>query len=200
MSLSELFVPAELPYPKAGSQTCQGPVQQPVVASTRTGFLERIFAPAELPYPVGTRQQPGSTSPSTPNSSPAPSTVTVPNGTMQIVRVTIDNPSVISSISEERAEEIGDFIDVAHAVEIESGPIVLAVPSGGFNKVELFFGSLVGDGADGLIALGEPSIREAAVVSGNSVTVTVPWKFAPWLTVPARRLLVELIAVFSKTA
>lgn len=182
--LNEYFAPKGLAYPGSACSTLQ-----PYAGGWRgDGVLERLFAPAELPYPV----------PALP-SAPAPGSGTPAVDGVRIVRVTIESPSVTSSLESERFEEVIDFSRVAHAVEIESAPVVLAVPDG-FNKVELLFGSIVGADADALVGIGEPRIREGAVTPRGNLTVTVPWKFAPWLSLPARRLLVELVAVFSRTA
>lgn len=179
--LNEYFAPKTLGYP-GNAQQALGSCGN---AGRGDGVLERLFAPSELPYPM----------------LPLPSltgggALPASDG-IRLVRVTVENPAVASSLSDERFEEVIEFASVAHAVEIESAPVVLAVPDG-FNKVELLFGSIVGADADALVAIGEPKIRETTITPRGSLTITVPWKFAPWLTVPARRLLVELVAVFSR--
>lgn len=174
--LSEYLAPQSLSYPGACHSAALAPPQAPY----REGLLERLFAPNELPYPVVV-QPPASAS----------------TESHRIVRVTIESPAVSGSLSEERIDALAEFASVAHAVEIDSAPVVLSVPDG-FDRVELLFGSIVGEDAEALVALGEPRVREAAVVPRGTLTVTVPWKFAPWLSLPARRLLVEMVAIFTK--
>ena len=86
-------------------------------------------------------------------------------------------------------------------------PVAFVVPQG-YSRVDFYFGAVevnpcigVDDDLECVVTLGEPKIAtglvNGALHGGDQVTVTLPWRYAPWVELAPEHLRVAVTARFS---
>ena len=101
---------------------------------------------------------------------------------------------------------------VPELITREGRPVAFTVPAG-CDSVDIFYGAIevnpgVGEDADldAIVAVGDAVVTVSdgavdaldALKPGSTIFVTVPWRAATWVELPANRLRVPVVAAFTR--